>query len=228
MTTDASENVTAQAAHPRGLVSWWQAEGDATDALGVNNGTNNGAAFVPGRVGQAFGFGQLFGIADFTPYVDAPSLPRLQPSTVTVMAWVKNGGSPGHDQYVLTEGAKGCFAGAYALYTGPSGNLSFYVSDGGTFVESPDASPSVWDGNWHLAAGTYDGAVVRLYVDGLQVGAGRPTSLVIDYTGLDHSNFDIGAYRDAACTLGFTDAIDEMREFYGALAEILSIYQTTP
>jgi len=56
------------------------------------------------------------------------------------------------------------------------------------------------------------------------------TSLVIDYSGLDHTNFDIGAYRDAACTLGFTGAIDEVRLFNRALApaEILSIYQTTP
>jgi len=226
MSADASGNVSAPASQPQGLVSWWQAEGDATDALGVNNATNSGAVFVPGRVGQAFGFGAF----DFTPYVEAPGSPSLQPANVTVMAWVRNLGSPGHDQYVLTEGAKGCFAGAYALYTGPSGNLSFYVSDGGTFIESPDAAPSIWDGNWHLAAGTYDGASVRLYVDGVQVGQGTPTSLVIDYSGLDHTNFDIGAYRDAACTLGFTGAIDEVRLFNRALApaEILSIYQTTP
>lgn len=226
MTADASGNVTAPASQPQGLVSWWQAEGDATDALGVNNANNSGAMFVPGRVGQAFGFG----VFDFIPYVEAPSSPSLQPAAVTVMAWVKNAGSPGQDQYVVAEGARGCFAGAYALYTGPSGNLSFYVSDGGTFVESPDANPSIWDGNWHLAAGTYDGANVRLYVDGVEVGGGTATSLVINYTSLDHTNFDIGAYRDPGCTLGFTGAIDEVRLFNRALAapEILSIYQTTP
>jgi hypothetical protein len=41
------------------------------------------------------------------------------------MAWVKNAGSPGMNQYVVAEGAKSCFAAAYALYTGPSGNLSW-------------------------------------------------------------------------------------------------------
>lgn len=226
MTSNASGNVSAPASQPQGLVSWWQAEGDATDALGLNNATDHGAVFVAGRVGRAFGFGPH----DLTPYVEAPGSLSLQPAAVTVMAWVRNQGSPGQDQYVLTEGARGCFAGAYALYTGPSGNLSFYVSDGGTFVESPDASPSVWDGNWHLAAGTYDGAAVRLYVDGVQVGQGTPTSLIISYAGLDHMNFDIGAYRSTACELGFTGAIDEVRVFNRALAasEISSIYQTTP
>jgi beta-galactosidase len=88
----------------------------------------------------------------------------------------------------------------------------------------------VWDGNWHLVAGTYDGASVRLYVDGAQIGAGTPTSLVIGYTGLDHTNFDIGAYRGSTCTLGFKGAIDEIRLFNRALAasEILSIFQQTP
>ena len=226
MSADAAGNVTAPASQPQGLVSWWQAEGDATDALGINNAANHGALFVPGRVGQAFGFGAF----DFIPYVEAPGSLTLQPANVTVMAWVRNVGSPGRNQYVLTEGAKGCFAGAYALYTGPSGNLSFYVSDGATFVASPDANPSIWDGNWHLAAGTYDGANVRLYLDGVEVGGGTPASLVIDYTSLDHANFDIGAYRDDACTLSFTGAIDEVRLFNRALAapEILAIYQTTP
>jgi hypothetical protein len=226
LTASSTGNVTAPASQPQGLVSWWQAEGDATDALGINNATNHGAVFVAGRVGQAFGFGPF----DFTQYVEAPSSPSLQPATVTVMAWVKNLGSPGMNQYVVAEGAKGCFAAAYALYTGPSGNLTFYISDGGNFFESPDASPSIWDGNWHLVAGTYDGAFVRLYVDGIQVGTGTPLSTAINYAGLDHTNFDIGAYRDSACTLGFTGAIDEVRLFNRALtpSEVQSVYQTTP
>ena len=145
------------------------------------------------------------------------------------MAWVKHPGSPRFDQYIVAEGAKTCFAAAYALYTGTSGNLSFYISDGGAFYLSPDASQSVWDGNWHLVAGTYDGASVRLYVDGVQVGTGTPAATSINYTGLDHTNFDIGAYR-GTCTLGFTGAIDEVRVFNRALAasEIQILYQTTP
>src|SRR5512139_3879512 len=40
-----------------GLVSWWRAEGDATDVLGVNNGQALfGLTYVPGKVGTAFSF----------------------------------------------------------------------------------------------------------------------------------------------------------------------------
>ena len=40
-----------------GLVGWWQADGNANDVLGANNGTLvNGATFATGRNGQAFSF----------------------------------------------------------------------------------------------------------------------------------------------------------------------------
>ena len=42
---------------PVGLVSWWQAESNAVDAIGGDNGTLlNGATYAPGMVGEAFNF----------------------------------------------------------------------------------------------------------------------------------------------------------------------------
>jgi uncharacterized repeat protein (TIGR01451 family) len=39
------------------LISWYQAEGNANDSVGSNNGNlRNGVTFVPGQVGQAFNF----------------------------------------------------------------------------------------------------------------------------------------------------------------------------
>jgi Concanavalin A-like lectin/glucanases superfamily len=86
---------------------------------------------------------------------------------------VKHLGPPGADEYVLAQSANGCQAASYALFTGGE-NLVFYVYDGGTFFSSPDAGPGIWDGNWHLVAGTYDGQFVRMYVDGVETGAERP------------------------------------------------------
>src|SRR4051812_23545321 len=39
-----------------GLVAWWQAEGNAVDFVGTNNGSLQGTAFAAGKVGQAFSF----------------------------------------------------------------------------------------------------------------------------------------------------------------------------
>jgi len=227
LSADSSGNVTAPAAQPQGLVSWWQAEGDATDALGVNNGTDNGVPFVPGRVGLAFNFPL---VDQIIPNISAPRSASLEPAAVTVMAWVNHSGNPGANSYIVSKGASQCVAASYALYTGSAGhNLRFYVSDGSTFVESPDASASVWDGNWHLVAGTYDGASVRLYVDGAEVGSGTPAGLAINYALPDNSNLYFGAYF-GSCTLGFKGSIDEVRVFNRALSasEILGVYQTTP
>ena len=47
---------------PSGLVSWWPAEGDASDAVGNNPGARvNGDSYDTGPVGQAFSFDQNSG-----------------------------------------------------------------------------------------------------------------------------------------------------------------------
>ncbi|MCA1708687.1 MAG: LamG domain-containing protein, partial [Actinobacteria bacterium] len=40
----------------------------------------------------------------------------------------------------------------------------------------------IWDGHWHAVAGTYDGAAVRLYADGIEVGSGTPATATVDYS----------------------------------------------
>jgi hypothetical protein len=212
---------------PSGLVSWWKAEGDAADATGLNNGTIEGSvSFVTGRVGEAFQFSN-------TGDVMVPDSPSLRPAAVTVMAWVKNSTFPGPNNYIVSKGANQCSAASYALYTSASTqNLIFGVYDGVNGAQSPDSGPGgVWDGNWHFVAGTYDGSYVRLYVDGVEVGAGTPTNLIINYSLPTNSAFYIGRYvAPQWCTLGFNGSIDEVRVFNRALSasEILAIYQSTP
>lgn len=204
-------------------MSWWQAEGDATDALGVNNGTIQGAVgFVPGRVGQAFSF-PLCSNCDEPNDVAVASPVGLQTPAVTAMAWVKRSGSPGAGAYVVAQldVCAACTSVSYGLTSGASGNLSFQIFDGVSVVSSPDAAPAIWDGNWHLAAGTYDGAAVRLYIDGVQVGAGTADGSRIHYTA--GQSFLIGAG-------SFSGAVDVVMIFSRALsaAEIMTVFTTTP
>src|SRR5207247_1869660 len=83
-------------------------------------------------------------------------------------------------KYIVAKGAYGDYVASYALYTAETG-LAFYVSDGVTYAQSPDPGPGIWDGAWHHVVGTYDGASVRLYVDGAEVGNGPPSNLRINY-----------------------------------------------
>src|SRR6202011_4717079 len=104
----------------------------------------------------------------------------LQPAQVTVDAWVK-ASATGTYAYLLSKGANANAAASYALYTGSSGGLFFYIYNGTATAISPDAGTAIWDNNWHHVAGTFDGTAVRLFVDGVQVGGGTPTSIAIGY-----------------------------------------------
>lgn len=126
--------------------------------------------------------------------------------------------SPGPFRYILAKGHSGCIASSYALYSGADGGLRFYVSDqGGTnFTTSSDAGAGIWDGNWHHVAGTFDGAAVRLYVDGVEVGAPVPRTGPIGYNGLDGDDLFLGHYPGCA---GLHDdgAIDDARVYDATL-----------
>ncbi len=77
------QNCVAPAA---GLVAWWPAEGNATDAVGTNNGvTLGGVSYAAGEVGQAFNFEQ----ADSAVMVPASaSLNVGSGSGFTLEAWI--------------------------------------------------------------------------------------------------------------------------------------------
>ncbi len=56
---------------PAGLVIWWPGDGNANDFIGGNHGVvQNGAAFAPGLVGEAF---SLDSVDDFVEVPDSPS-----------------------------------------------------------------------------------------------------------------------------------------------------------
>ena len=156
--------------------------------------------------------------------VSVPSSALLQPPTVTLLAWVRAGSTPATVKAVAAQGASGnCGHSSYALYTGGSldaAGLRFYIWNGTSAVVSPAADNAMWDGNWHLAAGTYDGATVRLYVDGNEVGSGTPTSGSITYGLAGNDNFAIGNYSGAAECIedtNFSGDIDEVRVYSRAL-----------
>jgi hypothetical protein len=66
------------------MISWWRAEGNATDARNLHNGTlQNGAFYANGKVGQAFVFD---GVDDA---ISLGNQSGLQPPSITVEAWIK-------------------------------------------------------------------------------------------------------------------------------------------
>ena len=224
VTFDAKGKIVEAAAPPTGLMGWWQADGTATDTLGYSPSKPSPLSsyetigFAPGRIGQSFQF-------NGTGYIEAATPAAFETPTVTVATWVRANGTPGNFQYLVSKGAEACEGASYALFTGANGGLQFYVSDGPTFSLSPDAGTGIWDGNWHLVTGSFDGATVRLYVDGVEVGGGTPSTLTLNYSLSTSDKLYIGAYQ-GTCGLRFTGEVDDVQVFGRALAgiEVLGLY----
>jgi hypothetical protein len=195
-----------------GLASEWLLdEGTGTVAhdtsgAGLDGELGTGAAaprWVFGLDGLALRF-------DGDDEVRMPDSPGLEPPRLTVEAWVRSPGTPGTYRYVVSKGATACNASSYGIYTGSTGGLAFYVNGPSGYVVSAQArAAAVWDGRWHHAVGTYDGVTVRVFVDGTEIGSGRPAPSSIVY-GLPSKNLLLGTYR-GDCDLPFTGEIDTVR-----------------
>ncbi len=192
------------------------AGGKTPDTSGHNlDGTVTGspAAVPDGRFGHAVRFPAKADV------IDAGNFAPLQPRNVTLMAWVRSPSVPSTVETIVAQGAAGqCSHASYALYTGGSLDTSgvrFYIWNGTNAFVTPPAPNTIWDGQWHAIAGTYDGSNVRLYVDGKQVGTAAASG-PIGY-GLDVSNdFMIGNYAGASTCLEqtqFAGDLDEVRVY---------------
>jgi hypothetical protein len=188
----------------------------ASDSSGNGNPgvLSGGVTWVPGV------FGSAIALDGSTGEIKVSDNDALEPATaVTVSAWIKATGSPGVYRYIVAKGGNQCIAASYGLYTGPDGGLQFYVSQdaGSAYERSAAAGMGVWDGDWHLVVGSFDGSVLRLYVDGVQVGpaVSYPGSLVYR---LPYSNdLYIGNYPGCA-QRSFMGLIDDVTIWDRALS----------
>jgi hypothetical protein len=207
------------------LVGWWPMnEGSGQIVHDYSGRGNNGQLGStsgvddndPTWIKGIFNFGSALRF-DGNDFVQIPDSTSLEPAKLTVAAWFRGTSSPGAFKYIVSKGATACDSGSYGLYTGDNGGIAFYVGNGTqAFVRSPQASPSVWDGNWHNAAGTFDGSTVRLFIDGQEVGSGTPASSGPVYNPPDGGGF-IGDYHSGACDLYLTGDVDGVQVWSQAL-----------
>jgi hypothetical protein len=179
----------------------WSGNGNHGSLGSTTAADDNDPTWIKGifNLGSALRF-------DGNDFITIPDSPSLRPERMTVSTWFRGATSPGPLNYLVAKGSDFCEASSFALYTSSNGGLGFYVYDGTRWVGSPVAEPSVWDGRWHHAAGTYDGTTVRLFIDGRQVGTGTPTDIAVEYD-LPIAASTIGAY-DGSCDFYLTGDVD--------------------
>ena len=203
---------------PSGLAGWWAGEGSGSDVLGANNGVlMNGAGFGPGEVGQAFTF---YGSNQFVAVADAPSLDPT--NAFSLEAWVNLSAFSGNDSTVIAAKEDPYSTRQYQLAMFNSGGHWIFrpgVMVPGGFIGF-NGTNAVQLNTWYHVVETYDGAVLKLYVNGNLDGS-TPASGPINVTA---NPFRIGS--DGSGPWNFIGNIDEVSLYNRALvpSEIQSIY----
>lgn len=208
-----------QSTVPNNLTAWYAGDGNPNDLQGGNNATlENGATYGNGKVGQGF---QFDGVDDQIMIPDNPN--QNGGSNLTIETWIK----PtflNHGGTILQKRTSGNVGGYVLEPTQVSGSgapdgLQFVLMFGGVYQSLNPANvltPNVWQ---HIAA-TYDGAFMRIYVNGAEV-ANRPQTGAID-----NVTAPVIIGRNAVNGTGFQGVIDEVSLYNRALTakEISDIY----
>jgi hypothetical protein len=193
---------------PRGLVSWWPADGDAFDVRSSNNGTlENGTSFVPGEVGQAFSLDG--GTQDVL--IGNPSNLRLQDFTID--AWV---------QRASTSQASLSVNGGLIFSYGTGGYGYGLTDDGRIFLSNIGVNGvttsvlKVTDTSFHHVAVAKSGTSVTFFLDGVAESVTYSTTF----------SFNTNAYIGQTGTNTFYGLVDELEIFNRALSqpEIQAMY----
>jgi glycosidase/PKD repeat protein len=216
-------NPTNSASHPTGfppnLLAWWKFdEGTGKTAsdssLNSNTGTLTGGGWSSGL------FGQAFNDINGTSQVNVANSASLNPTNaITISAWVYDNSGGWYTWPRIVE--KGASDNQYALFANPSGQLEFLLAGvtNGTLVTSPPSS-----GAWHHLAGTYDGSLISLYIDG-QLAVQQSASGLLPISA---DALAIGGRPSGNLLYQFNGLIDEARIYGRALSasEIIQLYNT--
>lgn len=196
-----------------GLVSWWKGENSALDNWGMNNPQTSIPRYATGKVGMAFS-GPFLNIAD------SPSL-RIT-SGLTIEAWV-NPVTSQSPQVILAKHEYPGFQpsgtqSAYLLGLTNNSALFFTLTPNGsvrtnTILVTTNTLPL---NQWSHVAATYDGAVMRLYLNGTLVGLrSHAGGIYPGNTPLGIGGFAVGT----SSPWQFTGLLDEVSLYNRALSD---------
>lgn len=168
-----------------GLQSFWPADGSTDDAHdGTPAELRNGAAFAPGRVGQAF---RLDGVNDYV------SIRPSSPASVTSMdgsiaAWVKFG-KLGREMSIADRMPASGESG-WRLFVKPSGQLVFCLAGRTGCVASTTLALA---GRWYHVAGVRTVSGLALYVNGVSEASKALAPPLVPESAQDDTAMNLGA-----------------------------------
>jgi hypothetical protein len=212
---------------PNNLISWYTGDDNPFDIFGINHGTlQNGATFANGKVGRAFSFD---GVDDYVRIPISPSLQTVS-NAITIDMWVKLNSLPPNTGSLLLSNHIQSFGSPISgvnLAVSPSGNVTFQTRLNNACCQAVTSNAVIQIGTWQHIAGVWDGANLRVYIDGTAdtvVAASGTLQMNRDiFLGINSDNFFGGTI-----THQVNGLIDEVEIFDRALSatEIQTINNT--
>ncbi len=206
-----------------GLISWWRAESNAVDAVGIDHGTLSGSVqFTPGQVGQAFDLS--------TGYVTIPDRDTwaFAGNDFTIELWARfNSGIANSLEHpyggLLIGNDEGPFWVNKWFFAYGGGVLSFHINDptnGPVWLAQTPFTPSAND--WYHLAISRQSNTFSIYINGTLAGTDTSSRLVPNASAPLTIGYSEG--------FGFSGALDEVSLFNRALSptDLMSIYAAGP
>ena len=133
-------------------------------------------------------------------------------SGLTIEGWFKGASQNAYANIVSKSDGSGSVG--YSLYVPGSGTLGFLIHTqvSGQVVVLAPTSP--WDNQWHYVVATYDGSMMRLYVDGAVVAQAAATGTI---TSSSSVALNLGRYNGGG--QAFSGSLDEVAVTASALSQ---------
>ncbi len=175
--------------------------------------------FLPETIhAQAAGAGSALTFNGTSTYVSVPNNASLNAdSAITVEAWINANAWATNIWQGTIVGKDGWGSGeaGYNLRCGANGSLSFNIGTTTSWKEA--ASTSVMaTGRWYHVAGTFDGAFIRLYINGMLMDSTAYSGLILS------STYDVNIGRIPYTAGGqriFNGKIDQVRIWRDAVSQ---------
>ncbi len=224
-TTQAADSPPPTTPPADGLRAHWKFDEGAgsTVADATGNGATgtltNGALWTTGRANGAASFD---GSNDFAavPSIDVTG------SALTIAGWVRFSSFPSQSDQRIVAKANGSAESAHWWMLGQINNgsqrLRFRLKTGSTTTTLVASSGNLAANTWYHVAAVYDGAAMRLYLNGTQVGSTAKTG-----TLATSSSVPVSIGRNPDSYGYFSGALDDLRIYQRALsaAELAALMQ---
>ena len=202
---------------PPSPTDWWQAEGNANDSVGTDNGTLVGVTFGPGvnETDQAFSFG---GAADQVVFNTDGGNPGTGAFT---FAFAIKTTAATQERAIWEERAQCDSDGTsfWGFRMQPNGRVNFEAQNtaGEDYMNLGSTAP-VNDGAWHWVAVTRQTTTASLYVDG-QLQATSTTATTADISKTTPMRAGVSTCDGVDGTNALVGQLDELMIFGVALTQ---------